>query len=387
MYEGMRHSGLMSELHSFTTAPFSIRTMPTSVIRSWAALPPVVSKSTNTRSCGRMKAAAAQASAASIERQQRVVQIGAPIAEHAPRLPVPPHLVQVERGGENRLAAAISLGELLAHRGGNERRAVERHRVFFALFRADAVRCHQRHDVGRSVALHGALPMRAGIQIRILRLRSDGGRIQQYFRAHQRHAARRFRKPLIPTDRHTELRELRVEDFETGVAGREVIFFVISRPFGYVRLAIAAEYGAVRIDHHQRIIEDVIGMFEHADRQHHPEFARQLAKMFHGRVTVQGLGEFEMMRRVILAKIRGLEQLLNQDHVRAARRSLADQFLGARHIGVAIPTARHLRGGYRYLAHASVCYLLRTKTWVVNWRSRSRTLPARDCGIDGEWSS
>jgi hypothetical protein len=57
---------------------------------------------------------------------------------------------------------------------------------------------------------------------------------------------------------------------------------------------------------------------------------------------------------MILAKIRGLEQLLNQDYVRTARRSLADQFLGARHIGVAIPTARHLCGGYRYLPHAIV---------------------------------
>jgi len=33
IYGGMRHSGLMSELHSSTTSPLSIRTMPTSVMR------------------------------------------------------------------------------------------------------------------------------------------------------------------------------------------------------------------------------------------------------------------------------------------------------------------------------------------------------------------
>ena len=58
MYAGMGHSGFTSELHSSTSSPFFTRTMPTSVIRSYAALPPVVSKSTNTRSCGRSSAAA-----------------------------------------------------------------------------------------------------------------------------------------------------------------------------------------------------------------------------------------------------------------------------------------------------------------------------------------
>jgi len=66
--------------------------------------------------------------------------------------------------------------------------------------------------------------------------------------------------------------------------------------------------------------------------------------MLHRRVSLQRLRQFEMRRRVVLAEIRRLEQLLNQYDVRAAARRLADQFLGARHIGVAIPTACHLGG-------------------------------------------
>ena len=44
---GIGHSGLTSELHSSSSSPFGTRTMPISVIRSYAGLPPVVSKSTN----------------------------------------------------------------------------------------------------------------------------------------------------------------------------------------------------------------------------------------------------------------------------------------------------------------------------------------------------
>src|ERR1700704_899677 len=73
--------------------------------------------------------------------------------------------------------------------------------------------------------------------------------------------------------------------------------------------------------------------------------------MLDRRVSLQWPRQFEMLRRVVLAEIRRLEQLLYQYDVRAAFRGFADQFLGARHIGVAIPTACHLGGRYRYRAH------------------------------------
>src|SRR4029077_10004626 len=73
--------------------------------------------------------------------------------------------------------------------------------------------------------------------------------------------------------------------------------------------------------------------------------------MLDRRVSLQRLRQLEMLRQVVLAEIRCLEQLLYQNDVRATSRSFADQFLGARHVGLAIPTACHLGGRYRYRAH------------------------------------
>src|ERR1700722_18766962 len=127
MYGGMTQSGLTSVLHSSITTPSRNRTTPISMIRWWAALPPVVSKSTNTRSVG-----SARTSGASIEGQQRIIEVGAAIAKDAPGLPVAAHGVEIELGGEDRLTAAVRLGDLLAGMRGDERGAVESHRIMRA---------------------------------------------------------------------------------------------------------------------------------------------------------------------------------------------------------------------------------------------------------------
>src|SRR5450755_3317767 len=97
MYGGMEHSGFTSESHVSTSSPFFTRMRPISVIRSYAAFAPVVSKSTKTRSSGR-------SSAAAIERQQGVIQIRSPIPKHAPGVAVAAHLIQIEGGGQHRFA-------------------------------------------------------------------------------------------------------------------------------------------------------------------------------------------------------------------------------------------------------------------------------------------
>ncbi len=84
-------------------------------------------------------------------------------------------------------------------------------------------------------------------------------------------------------------------------------------------------------------------MLEHAHRQHHVELARQRTEVLDGGMSLERLGEIEIARGVILAEVGRLEQLLNQHDVRAAPRRLANQLLGARHVGLAVPTARHLR--------------------------------------------
>src|SRR5580698_8353695 len=107
----MGRSGFTSELHSSMSSPSLMRTMPTSVMRSYAAFPPVVSRSTKTRSCG-------SPSAAAIERQQGVIEIGTPIAEHTPGLPVAAHFIQIEGGGQHRLADAIRFSHFFTGRRG-----------------------------------------------------------------------------------------------------------------------------------------------------------------------------------------------------------------------------------------------------------------------------
>ena len=118
-----------------------------------------------------------------------------------------------------------------------------------------------------------------------------------------------------------------------------------------MRFSIVPEHRAIRIEHDHGIIERVIGALEYADGQHDAQLARHAPKMLHRRMPFQRPGEFEVPGQVVLAKIRRLEQLLQEDHLRAAAGRLANQLFAARDIRVAIPTARHLRGRYRYCAH------------------------------------
>ena len=55
----------------------------------------------------------------------------------------------------------------------------------------------------------------------------------------------------------------------------------------------------------------------------------------------------EMLGILLDAEIRRLEQLLQQDDLRALVGGLARQALGARDVGVDVPVARHLGGGDR----------------------------------------
>src|SRR3546814_10312121 len=67
----------------------------------------------------------------------------------------------------------------------------------------------------------------------------------------------------------------RVPHPKAGVAGIEVVFFLVARPVGNVRLAIDAEPAAVGVDHRQRIVVRVVGALEEADRQHDVQLRRQ----------------------------------------------------------------------------------------------------------------
>jgi hypothetical protein len=183
------------------------------------------------------------------------------------------------------------------------------------------------------------------------RLGADGRRKHENLGTHERHRARGLGKPLIPADRDAELRKLGIEYLESRVARREVILLVVARALRDVRFAVAAEHLAAGIHDHHGIIEGIVRLLEHAHRQHHVELARKRTEVLDGRMALERLGEIEIAGGVILAKIGRLEQLLNQHDVCAARSRLANQLLGARHVGLALPTARHLRRRHCHFSH------------------------------------
>src|SRR5690606_17494276 len=109
------------------------------------------------------------------------------------------------------------------------------------LLPADPVGGDERHQVRPGMALHDALPVAGGIELRVVRLRADGRRIEQDFRALQGHGARRLREPLVPADADADAARPCLPHPEAGIAGREIELLRIARPVRYVALAIVAE--------------------------------------------------------------------------------------------------------------------------------------------------
>src|SRR5258706_16482373 len=99
------------------------------------------------------------------------------------------------------------------------------------------------------MALHDTAPMVAGIDgRRRRRLAADRGRIDENVSALKRHDARGFRKPLIPANRRAKIGAARRKAAEAGVAGMEIIFFLISGTVGNMRFAIAPDDVAVGVN-------------------------------------------------------------------------------------------------------------------------------------------
>src|SRR5688572_22126198 len=226
---GIRTPGFTSVAYSSTTTPSSIRTMPASMTRSRAACPPVVSRSTQA-----IRPASAPSVAAGIQLQERPIEIGPPVAEHAPGMAVAANLVEVEGGRDDLLAVVVGLGNDRAGVVGDEGMSIEGDLELFALFGPDAIRGDERHHVRRRVALHRALPVPARVERRVLRLRADRGREQENLGALQRHRARGLGEPLVPAHRDARRAEARRPDLEARVARREVELLVVARALGDV---------------------------------------------------------------------------------------------------------------------------------------------------------
>src|SRR5690606_31677482 len=126
-------------------------------------------------------------------------------------------------------------GYLGAGRIGDKGRAVEGDlSAVPPLLRADPVRGDQRHQVRGCMALHDALPVAGGIELRIVRLGADGRRIEQDFRALQGHGAGGLREPLVPADADADAARPRLPDLEAGIARREIEFLRIAGSVRYM---------------------------------------------------------------------------------------------------------------------------------------------------------
>ncbi|MCY1431409.1 hypothetical protein D9M71_473760 [compost metagenome] len=194
------------------------------------------------------------------------------------------------------------------------------------------------------MALLHALPVVARGDGRVMRLAADGGRVEEDFRAHQRHAARRFREPLVPADGHSDLRVAGLPYLETGVARVEVVLLVVARAVRDVALAVDAEQAAVGIDDRDAIEAGAAGALEEADRQHHLQLGGDLPEVRDGFVLFHAGGQLGVVGVRLLAEVGGLEQFLDQDDLRTLCGRLAHQLLGVGDVGGAIPGTGHLGG-------------------------------------------
>jgi hypothetical protein len=108
------------------------------------------------------------------------------------------------------------------------------------------------------------------------------------------------------------------------IAGGEVILLVEQRVIGDVHLPVHAEQRPVGVDDRGRVPVDAGGLaLEERDDDDDAELSRELLHRAHGR-SGDRLREVEPLALLRFAEVRGVEQLLEADDSRPARRGLAD---------------------------------------------------------------
>ena len=112
-----------------------------------------------------------------------------------------------------------------------------------------------------------------------------------------------------------------------------------------VALAVDAEQLAVGIDDGDGVEACTPGQLEEADRQHHLQFGGDLLEMLDGRILLDRCSQLQVLRIRLLAEVGRLEQLLDEDDLRALGGSLTHQLVGIGDVGLAIPGTGHLGGG------------------------------------------
>ncbi|MNQ20819.1 hypothetical protein D3C85_339160 [compost metagenome] len=190
-----------------------------------------------------------------------------------------------------------------------------------------------------------ALPVIARRNGLVVRLAADRGWVKQNLRALQRHAACGFREPLIPANAHADFCVAGVPHFETGVAGVEVILLVVARAVRNMAFTINPEVAAVGVDDRDAVETRAAGQLIEADRQHHLQLFGDFLEMFDRDVFFHRRRQLQIVRVRLLAEVRRLEQLLNQDDLRAFSGGFTHQPFSDFEVGFQIPGTGHLSGG------------------------------------------
>ena len=160
-------------------------------------------------------------------------------------------------------------------------------------FVADPVGGDDGDDVGDGMADHRPAPQPRRVEIRVVRLGADRGRIKQDFGAHQHQAARGLGIPLVPANADAERSGRNRPGLEAAVSGPEVEFLRIAGPVRNVALAVDAHESALIVDHRQAVIMMRPVRLEEAGRDEDGKLGRELPHRQHGRVFVDrpGIGE------------------------------------------------------------------------------------------------
>ena len=116
-------------------------------------------------------------------------------------------------------------------------------------------------------------------------------------------------------------------------------------------LAIHPEQAAIGIGHRQRVEVGIPGALKPAQRQYHAEFLGQRRKALEHATLAILLGQGQVLVVLFDAEVRGGEQLLQQDQLRALGCGLTHQALGLVKVLVKVPAAGELGGGDSQSAH------------------------------------
>jgi hypothetical protein len=154
---------------------------------------------------------------------------------------------------------------------------------------------------------------------------------------------------------------------EVAVAGREVVLLVEQRIVRNVHLAIDAEQRPVGIDDRSRVPIDPRRLpLEHGNDDDDGELAREALHRLRARARNR-LRQIEAIALLRLAEVERVIELLEADDLRAARRRLADQTLGAADVLADVRAGMVLNDSDReWAVHGNDVLSLKPKTQIPN---------------------